>query len=154
MAELERDGRGQGGYPLDYYIKASDNPFITDYILKPEFEFKRIDAPNNTDSFLVFDTNIRRYVCNEGCQKAIEEKITIPLTNLRMELTQGSQKLANYFSEQAKKTFTIPEPVKVEIQPIDNTKPVINPIDEAKKNFNPTSLLILGGIAAALVLKN
>lgn len=90
VAELSRDGRGAGVYPLEYYNKTGS--YLSqeqNYQLKPEYTSTSIVT--NTDNYSILTNN--KYVVS---QDKVNEYITVPISNFRNELANGQEILRKF----------------------------------------------------------
>ncbi len=137
LAELNRDGRGDGPRPERFYIRIGRSQSQgANFELKPEFE--EISINTNTDNFKVLRGN--RFVVNPI---TLKERLTIPLQELRARLKVGEMILNEFNISQR---LDMAESITLEPIIID-TELLSTPQQESNNNLR--NVLLIG---AALVL--
>ncbi len=138
LAQLERDGRGNGDFPLQFYDKIGNNPNTQlNFSLKPEFTSESIIT--NVDAFNVSLGRGRGFAPDENL---VNQFIREPFAKLSAELSNGMEIFIAF-----QNNLIESQKVKDEIIP-DNIQNILNPssiIQNVDNNKNILIPVIIGG---------
>lgn len=142
LAQLERDGRGNGDFPLQFYDKIGNNPNTQlNFSLKPEFTSESIIT--NVDAFNVSLGRGRGFAPDENL---VNQFIREPFAKLSAELSKGMEIFTafqnNLIESQKVKDEIIPDVIPETIKNILNPSSIIQNVDNNKNILIP---VIIGG---------